>query len=741
MKTEGVGFEPHAEGPVILRPTAGQRPLGPAELDVLAAIGRHWRLALGGRRVERAHLPVDPDVTASAVVERTQPYERLVRGGREVPQVADLVAGEGALAAPDLPAWLLKSARRLFVGPPLLTTALLEERLNKVRALAVLSSDALSSVAYGTEAMLSVLVLAGAGALWTSLPLGGLILLLLLAVGMSYRQTIKAYPRGGGSYIVARDNLGEVPGLTAAAGLMCDYVLTIAVSVSAGAAAVTSAFPQLNHAQVALAVGCIGAVAWGNLRGLRQASSLFSLPAYLFVAGILALIGVGLFHAGNRGWTTLPVPAIAPIEQLGIFLVLKAFASGSSAMTGVEAIADGVPAFEPPEWRNARTTLTWMVGLLAVLFGGVTLLAHLDGVVPNGRETVLSQLAALTFGRGPAYLFIQVSTALILTLAANTAFSDFPRLLYFLARDRYAPLMFLRMGDRLGHSNGIIAVALSATVLVIVFGAQTEALISLYAVGVFLSFTLSQSGMIRRWWVRREAGWRRGLPVNGFGALLSAIVLVVVLVAKFTAGAWMVAVVVPVLILLFRRIHRHYVCAEAAMSPHPLDPDHVSRHLAPYFRGNKAPVAGPVEAAEAAESPDEIVHLAVVPVTSLNLPALRALAYAVSLGQPVIGLHVSADEEDSARIRAQWEAWGNHLPLQVILSPYRLVVIPIVNYLDRLEKHRPGITLTVVLPEIAVPRWWQNALHNQVPFKLRVPLRHQPGVVITSVPFHLPPDC
>ena len=247
--------------------------------------------------------------------------------------------------------------------------------------------------------------------------------------------------------------------------------------------------------------------------------------------------------------------------------------------------------------------------------------------------------------------------------------------------------------------------------------------------------------MIRRWWVHREAGWRRGLPVNGFGALLSAIVLVVVLVAKFTAGAWMVAVVVPVLILLFRRIHRHYVCAEAAMSPHPLDPDHVSRHLAPYFRGNKAPPVGPVEAAEAAESPDEIVHLAMVPVTSLNLPALRALAYAVSLGQPVIGLHVSADEEDSARIRAQWEAWGNHLPLQVILSPYRLVVIPIVNYLNRLKEHRPGITRTVVLPEIAVPRWWQNALHNQVPFKLRVPLRHQPGVVITSVPFHLPPDC
>ena len=741
MRTEGPTFDPDAEGPLILRPTAGQRPLGVAELGVLTAIGRHWHLALGGRRVERTHLPIDPDMTASAVVERTSAYERLVGGDLEVSQVAELVAGSGAHAAPDRPAWLLKSARRLLVGPPLLTTALLQERLTKVRALAVLSSDALSSVAYGTEAMLSVLVLAGAGALWTSLPLGGLILLLLFAVGLSYRQTIRAYPRGGGSYIVAHDNLGELPGLTAAAGLMCDYVLTVAVSVSAGAAAITSAFPQLDRGRVVLAVACIAVVAWGNLRGLRQSSSIFSLPTYAFVIAILVMIGFGLFQAGFRGWTTLPVPAIVPVEQLGIFVILKAFASGSSAMTGVEAIADGVPAFEPPEWRNARTTLTWMVGLLAVLFGGVTLLAHLDGVVPRASETVLSQLAALTFGRGPAYHFIQVSTALILTLAANTAFSDFPRLLYFLARDRFAPLMFLRMGDRLGHSNGIIAVALIATGLVVAFGAQAEGLIALYAVGVFLSFTLSQAGMIRRWWVRREPGWRWGLSVNGFGALLSATVLLVVLVAKFSSGAWMVAVAVPLLILLFRRTHRHYVCAEAAMSPHPLDPNHVSRHLVPYLRGDEMPAAGRVETAESAESPDQVEHLAVVPVTSLNLPALRALAYAVSLGQPVVAIHVSADEEDAVRIRSQWEAWGNHVPLQVVLSPYRLVVIPIVNYLNRLEQVRPGITLTVVLPEIEVSRWWQNLLHNQVPFKLRVPLRHQPGVVITSVSFHLPRDC
>jgi amino acid transporter len=727
------------DDPVILLPTAGQKPLTEADLEVLRRIGQHWRDALGGARISPEGLPVDPDLKSRASeVGRTDRFARVVDvDGFEPVHPGELVATEEAVKPPLPEARVLFRLRRLVLGPPLATSALVEERLTKLKALAVLSSDALSSVAYGTEAMLSVLILAGTGALSYSLPIGAVIVVLMIAVGLSYRQTIRAYPRGGGSYIVARDNLGDLAGLTAAAGLMTDYVLTVAVSVSAGAAAITSAVPYLRPALTPMALLFIGVILWGNLRGLRQSGSMFAVPTYAFVAGILALIAVGLFQAGGRGWTPLPAPAVAPVEGLSFFLILRAFASGSSAMTGVEAIADGVPAFQPPEWRNARTTLTWMITLLVVMFAGVTLLAHFDGIVPRPEETVLSQITRHTFGGGAGYLYVQVTTMLVLVLAANTAFNDFPRLLFFLARDRYAPRMFLRMGDRLSHSNGMVVLTVAAVTLVIAFRAQTDSLISLYAVGVFLSFTLSQTGMIVRWWRRREPGWRRSLPVNAGGAALSAAVLVVIAVAKFTEGAWIVVVLVPTLVATFRRIHLHYGCVEAATEPKP--PEHPSHHLTSLLAGRRSAPDGQQPAPEAAEAPDEIQHLALVPVADLNLPALRALAYAVSLGQPVLALHISPDDQDAERIQKEWDAWGRHVPLEVVISPYRLTVIPIVNYVRVLLAQSPRLTLTVVLPDLVVGHWWQAILHNRIPLKLRIPLRRWPGIVLTTVPFHLPP--
>jgi hypothetical protein len=333
-------------------------------------------------------------------------------------------------------------------------------------------------------------------------------------------------------------------------------------------------------------------------------------------------------------------------------------------------------------------------------------------------------------------MYVQVTTMLVLVLAANTAFNDFPRLLFFLARDRFAPRMFLRMGDRLAHSNGMLVLTAAAVVLVIAFRARTDSLISLYAVGVFLSFTLSQTGMIVRWWRRREPGWRRSLPVNAAGAGLSAAVLMVIAVAKFTEGAWIVVILVPTLVLTFRRIHAHYTCAEAAIEPKP--PEHAGHHLTSFIAGRRQPDRHR-PAPEAAEAPDEIEHLVLVPVADLNLPALRALAYAVSLGLPVLAIHVSPDDQDAERIKKEWDAWGGHVPLEVVISPYRLTVIPIVNYVRALRSQYPGLTLTMILPDLVVGHWWQALLHNQVPLKLRVPLRRWPGIVLTTVPFHLPP--
>jgi amino acid transporter len=706
-----------AERGTVVTPSAEFPPLGPEERAALARIGERWQ-------EPRApdDLPVDPTLGRSGRPPRPTRFGRLAPIEMfTVEEPDELVAGEAAQVPGSRAARLLTRVRRTLFGPPIASASVLYERMRKLVALPVLSSDLLSSVAYGPEAMLGVLVLAGSGALGLALPLAALLVLLMIAVGLSYRQTIPAYPHGAGSYIVAGDNLGRTPGLAAAAGLMLDYVLTVAVSVAAGVHAVTSALPALAPAAVPLGVLVIAMLLAGNLRGVRTAGNIFVLPTYAFVVAVLAVLVVGYGRAATRGFAPVPPPAVPGVEGLGLLLVLRAFSSGAVSMTGIEAVSNAVPAFRPPEWRNARTTLGWMVALLVVLFAGLVGLIHLDGLVPRSGETLLSQLGRVTFPSGPWYGFLQATTALILLLAANTAFAGFPRLLFFMARDGHAPRRFLHMGDRLAFSNGLIALAFAAGLVLVAFRGNTGSLIPLYAVGVFLAFTLSQTGMVVRWRRRRGPGWRRRLALNAVGAALSGLVLLTAAVAKFTEGAWVVVVAVPLLVLVFRRIHRHYATLHHALALHPPAP---------------AP-PGTAGSAEGEELPQQVRHLVIVPVARLNRASLRALAYAASLGQPTLAVHIAPEEAEADRFREQWRAWGDHLRLETIVSPYRAVIGPLAHYLEALHSTRPELTLTVIVPEVALRRRWHRPLHSRAEQRLRAALRALPGVVVTSVPVHL----
>ncbi|MFI9627061.1 APC family permease [Streptomyces sp. NPDC052042] len=627
--------------------------------------------------------------------------------------------------------------------------------MRKLVALPVLSADALSSVAYGPEAMLAILVLGGAAGLAYSVPIAATIVFLMLAVGVSYRQTVRAYPHGGGSYIVAGDNLGRVPGLIAAAGLMTDYVLTVAVSIASGVAAITSAVPSLAPEAVPIGVGVIALLLAGNLRGVRQAGALFAAPTYAFIIAVLALVAVGLFDAAGRDFRPLAAPHPNATESVGILLVMRAFASGSTAMTGIEAISNAVPAFKPVEWRNARTTLTWMVGLLIALFAGTIAMVLLDGVVPSSRETVLSQLAHHSFGSGPLYIFTQAATAAVLLLAANTAYNDFPRVLFLLARDRYAPRIFLRLGDRLAFSNGIILLSLAAVLVYVAFGGMTNSLIPLYAVGVFLAFTLSQAGMVVHWWRLRDRHWRKSLFFNAAGALLSAVVFLTAGITKFTEGAWVAVLAVGLFLVGATRIRRHYETVAKALRLHPhgfelpVPTPVVPTTVVPPPAGPVVPQpsaaaprlpeerSGARPEEEAEETPQEIVHLSVVPIATMDLAGLRALAYAASLHQPVLALHISPEEDEAERFRRYWTLWGDHLPLEVVVSPYRAIVAPLVHYIEALHAQRPDLTLTVILPEIVARRWRHRLLHSRIAPRLRRALRPLPKVVVTTIPFHV----
>jgi amino acid transporter len=739
--TAGHGFDPAATVPG----------LNESEYNQLCRVGEHWRQVVTDHGAWRQALPVRSDLVATP--HQRGRYTEVHFAPGDAPE--ELLATQQMLVPEGAVDRVRFRLRRTLIGPPLRSAAVAVERLRKIVALAILSSDALSSVAYGPEAMLTVLVVAGSGALSRAIPLGVAITVLMLAVGLSYRQTVRAYPSGGGSYTVARENLGELPGLFAAAGLMIDYVLTVAVSIASGIDAVTSAVPSLTSATVVLGLVVLALLFAGNVRGVREAGLIFAAPTYLFILAIFLIVGVGLADAAQRHFAVPPTPLIHGTEGLGIILLLRAFSSGATAMTGIEAISNAVPIFEPTAWRNARTTLTWMIGLLIVMFAGVIAAVHFDGLAPRTGETILSQIAHRSVGSGALYAFVQAATALVLLLAANTAFNDFPRLLYYMARNRHAPALFLRMGDRLAFTNGMLLLAVLAGIVFASFGGNTEALIPLYAVGVFLAFTLSQAGMSMLWLRRRSPGWRRSIAFNAVGCALSGIVLVISGATKFLAGAWVVVVAIPALVFLFTRVRNYYARVRTAIALGPVDGSEPA--LLPRQRIAPAPARSAGERASAPagvtnkqvatqhssvdpereQSPEEIHHFAVVPVAALDRPSMRALAYAASLSMPILALHISPNEEEAKRFEEYWQAWGDHLPLQVVISPYRAIVVPVIRYIEALHRQRDDVTITVVIPEIVPIYGWQRLLHAGISTRVRRALREVPRVVVTTVPFHL----
>jgi amino acid transporter len=603
--------------------------------------------------------------------------------------------------------------KHLVLGNPIPTARESHERLTKLKALAVFSSDALSSVAYATEEIMKVLILVSVGVLYLTLPISGVIVLLLAIVVVSYRQTIRAYPSGGGSYIVASDNLGMLAGLTAASALLVDYVLTVSVSIASGVAQITSLVPDWLPYDVPIAVAAVMLIVLANLRGIRESGSIFAIPTYVFVGLMYVLIGYGLYRLFLGGGMTYEPPASVrqPIgETLTLFVLLRAFAQGCTAMTGTEAISNGVPAFKPTEWVNARTTLVWMGVLLGTMFLGLSYLAVKLMILPANDETVISQIGRTVFGAGPLWVALQIATALILILAANTSFADFPRLSSILARDRFLPRLFQFRGDRLAFTTGILALALLSIALLVIFAGSLDALIPLYAVGVFTSFTLSQAGMVVHWRRNREAGWRRSAIINGVGAVATALVTLVIAATKFAEGAWLVILLIPLLIGIFWGIHRHYQVLERARR------------------------------AETPLHAEDVVIRAVVPVVDLGVTARQALAFARAMAPDndhVVAVHVSDDLPAADNLRRQWEDWAPGIELIIVESPFRSLDGPLLAYIDALKDTSPNDTLTVVLPEYVPSHWWENLLHNQTALRLKAALLFHPGIVVASVPYHM----
>ena len=603
-------------------------------------------------------------------------------------------------------------------GRPLSIYADIEERLSKKKALAIFSSDAISSSAYATEEILRVLVLAGTGALFLSLPIAAAIALLLAVVAASYRQIGLAYPSGGGAYAVGRANLPRIAALVAAAALLVDYIMTVAVSTASAVEQITSAVPGLFDSRIIIGVGAIVLITIGNLRGLRESGNIFAVPTYLFVGSALLMIALGTFRVLVLG-ESAPPPGTLPgapdaLEPIGLFLILRAFASGSVALTGTEAIANGVPAFKPPEAKNAATTLVAMAILLAILFIGITFVASSFGIVPIDeptKKTVVSQVAALVFGDGGIgfYLF-QAFTALVLFLAANTSYNAFPRLGAILARDGYMPRQFSFRGDRLAFTLGIVILSAVAIALLVLFDGDTHALIPLYSVGVFVSFTISQGGMVVHWLRERTSGWRWRIILNGFGCVLTAVVAVVVTTAK-APESLLVAVVIPALVAMMMFINHQYRTSAEKLA---FRPDIVIR---PPHRDERA----------------------VVPIPGVNRAVVQAVNVARSISDDVIAVLVSDEPEEAARIRERWELQLPGVPLVVVESPYRALIGPLVAYLDVLDMAWPPdreapITF-VVIPEYVSRSWWERLLYNQSAKRLRSALLGRPHTVVVDVPY------
>jgi len=626
-----------------------------------------------------------------------------------------------------------RSLNHWLIGRPLSTADAPHQTIGKAIGLAVFASDALSSTAYATQEILVILAAAGTVAFGYVFPISIAIVVLLAIVALSYQQTIHAYPDGGGAYIVARDNLGELPSQIAGAALLTDYVLTVSVSISSGVAQMVSAYPTLHPYRVLLAVAAVLFIMLINLRGVKESGSAFAIPTYFFVLMMFLTVGIGLFRAmtGTLGAVVDP-PELEIVKTISIitpFLILHAFSSGTAALTGIEAISNGITAFKEPRSKNAAVTLVWMALILSSLFLGISYISGQIHVVPSEAETVISQLARTVFdGRGAFYIAVISATTVILIMAANTAFADFPRLSALAAKDGMLPRQLTYRGSRLVYSYGIISLAVIASILIILFQASVSRLIPLYAIGVFLSFTLSQAGMARRWWkighvksgdelleagsiLRYEKNWQHKMLINGFGALCTAIVMFVFAVTKFQDGAWVVLILLPILVGLFVFIHRHYKGLAGRLSLEK-------------FGG------APPQAAR---------HRVILPVSGVHQGSLAALRYARLLSDDVTAVHISIEPDETEKVQKKWETWGEGTRLVIVDSPYRLFVEPLLAYLEEIiAQQQPNETITIIVPEFVPSKRWHNFLHMRTASLLHSELLSKPGVVITSVPYQVP---
>ncbi|MEK5469802.1 APC family permease [Paenibacillus silagei] len=607
---------------------------------------------------------------------------------------------------------MMSSVKRFLIGRPLKSDQLGEQKLNKTKALAILSSDALSSVAYGPEQILLVLITVSTAAFWYSIPIAGGVLVLLLALILSYRQIIFAYPQGGGAYVVSKENLGKYPGLIAGGSLLVDYILTVAVSVSAGTDAITSAFPSLHPYNVIIAIIFVLLITTLNLRGVTESASFLAYPVYLFVLAMFIMIGLGLFNVlTGRVPAELHTSLGTPVAGISLFLLLRAFSSGSSALTGVEAISNAIPNFKAPAPNNAAKTLAAMGILLALLFSGIVFLAYYYGIAPREQVTVVSDIAEHVFGRNFMYYVVQGTTALILVLAANTGYSAFPLLAVNLAKDKFIPRMFTVRGDRLGYSNGILSLGILSIILIIAFEGRTEHLIPLYAVGVFIPFTLSQTGMIVKWLRHKPEGWLPKLIINAIGALISFIVTMMFFLTKFTQ-VWPVLVFLPLIILFFYRIYKHYES-----------------------------VADQLRVATCGEPPLAIEgNIIILPVAGITHVVENSLRYAKSLSaQQIIAVHIPFEREDDAIFEEKWKKFHPEVRLVTLYSPYRSIIHPLTKFIDTVQRKasESNYQVTVIVPQFIPKKGWHNILHNQSSLLIRAHLLYRRNVIITTVPYHL----
>jgi amino acid transporter len=682
---------------------------------------------------DRAGAPskkINPELTISEVRRGVRPGDVYVRMRQSHRKLFRRV-GPGhfvVTAESDRPeTWLERGYRALkqvLIGRPLETAEEVHQRLTKVKALAVFGSDAISSSAYATEASLVILMAAGNAALGISFYTALAIAVMLSIVGFSYRQTVYAYPHGGGSYNVSRENLGQIPGLVAAAALLIDYVLTVAVSIVAGSAAVTSALiasgyagqikaleaalPAFLNLNVILSLCFIGLITLGNLRGIRESGTIFAIPTYLFIVSLSVMLAVGLFQAfAGTLHPAAPPPLLPATEPVTLWLVLRAFSAGAVAMSGTEAISNGVPAFQKPESKNAATTLTVMATLLGAFFLGVSYLATRMGLVPS-EETIISQVARAVFGASLPYYVFQIATTGILVIAANTAFADFPRLASVLARDNFMPHQFLFRGDRLAFSTGIVALGGIAALLVVGFGGNVDSLIHLYAVGVFLAFSMSNAGMVVHWWKLRGPNWQSSLAINGVGATLSVTTLIIVAVTKFALGAWIVILLIPIIVAFFQFIHRHY------------------SHVADQLRI----VPGQLP-------PPQVDQLVLVPIDDVNYASLRAISFARTIARDAVALHISTNPERADKVKRKMQTYAADVKFVILDSPLRAFVRPLLAYVDAVHSQYPSAFVTIVLPEFITAHWWEGFLHNRTAARLRRAFEKHPNVAVVLVPYLL----